>query len=157
MTANFTFFMVVVFAGATYLGWNWPYIAKLMPVYIAAIPGLLLAVFQLYRDATGWEKRRENAAEGIEMDETHNIKLDSKTELRRTLVFFAWFISGAIAIWLLGIVYSLPILVFLYALIDGGENLRTSLIMGVCTYGVIWGLFEYMLETRWPPGLLIGY
>jgi hypothetical protein len=29
--------------------------------------------------------------------------------------------------------------------------------MGICTYLLIWGLFEYMLETRWPPGLLFGY
>ncbi|MPZ76090.1 MAG: hypothetical protein GEU77_06160 [Deltaproteobacteria bacterium] len=157
MTANFTLFMVAAFAGATYWGWHWPYIAKLMPVYVVAIPGLILSLVQLYRDATGWEKRQENTAEGIEMDETHNIKLDAKTELRRTLLFFAWFIGGAITIWLIGIVYSLPILVFLYALVDGRENLRTSLIMGVCTYGIIWGLFEYTLETRWPPGILIGY
>jgi hypothetical protein len=157
MTANFTLFMFAVFAGATYWGWSWPYIAKLMPVYVVAIPGLILATWQLYRDGTGWEKRRENAVEGLEMDDVHNIKLDRGTELRRTLVFFAWFIGGAVGIWLLGIVYSLPILVFLYALIDGGENFRASLIMGICTYLLIWGLFEYMLETRWPPGLLFGY
>jgi hypothetical protein len=30
-------------------------------------------------------------------------------------------------------------------------------IMGVCGYAVIWGLFEYSLQMRWPPGLLIGY
>lgn len=157
MTANLTLFMVAVFAGATYWGWHWPYIAKLMPVYVVAIPGLLLSLFQLYRDATGWETRRENAAEGIDMDEVHNIQLDKKTELRRTLIFFAWFIGGALGIWLIGIVYSLPILAFLYGLIDGKESLRTSLVMGAFTYALIWGLFEYTLETRWPPGVLIGY
>jgi hypothetical protein len=26
--------------------------------------------------------------------------------------------------------------------------------MGACTYALVWGLFEYMLETRWPPGIL---
>jgi hypothetical protein len=157
MTANFTLFMIAAFAGATYWGWQWPYIAKLMPVYVVAIPGLVLSLVQLYRDATGWEARRANETEGIEMDEVHNIKLDSTTEFRRTLIFFAWFIGGALGIWLIGIVYSLPILVFLYGLIDGRENLLTSLIMGVVTYALIWGLFEYMLETRWPPGILIGY
>jgi hypothetical protein len=29
--------------------------------------------------------------------------------------------------------------------------------MGTCTYGLIWGLFEYTLEMRWPSGLLFGY
>ena len=157
MTANFTLLFLAIFIGATYWGWTWPYIAKMMPLYVAAIPGVILAAVQLYRDATQWEGRKENRAKGIEMDETHNIKLDKQTELRRTLAFFAWFISGAVGIWLLGIVYSLPLLVFFYALIDGGEKLRTTLIMGVVTYGMVWGLFEYALEMRWPPGLLIGY
>lgn len=91
------------------------------------------------------------------MDETHNIKLDKKTELVRTLTFFGWFIAGAMGIWLLGIVYSLPVLVFLYGLIDGKETFKTSLVMGLVTIGLVWGLFEYTLEMRWPPGLLIGY
>lgn len=157
MTANFTLFLVLIFAGATYWGWKWPYIAKMMPVYVAAIPGLILALIQLFRDASGWEKRSENKAEGIDMDEAHNIQLDAKTENFRTLCFFAWFIGGAIGIWLLGIVITLPVLVFLYALVDGKEKFSTSLIMGVVTIALVWGLFEYTLEMRWPPGYLIGY
>ena len=53
-------------------------------------------------------------------------------------------------IWLLGIVITLPLLCFLYALIEGREKWYTALIMAVCTYLLIWGLFEYMLEARWP-------
>ncbi len=157
MTANFTLLLIGVFAGAIWWGWQWPYIAKLMPLYVAAIPGLVLAGFQLYRDATGWETRVSNKAEGVEMDETHNVTLDGQTELKRTLAFFAWFIGGALGIWLLGIVISLPLLVFLYALVEGKEKLPVALIMGGCTYGLIWGLFEYILEMRWPSGLLFGY
>lgn len=156
MTANFTLFLIIIFAGAIWWGWEWPYIAKLMPVYVAALPGLLLAMLQLYRDATGWEARQARSG-AIEMDETHDVRLDKQTELRRTLAFFGWFIGGALGIWLIGIVYSLPVLVFAYALFDGRETLKTSLIMGLCGYALVWGLFEYVLEMRWPPGLLIGY
>jgi hypothetical protein len=156
MTANFTLSLVVVFVGAIWWGWEWPYIAKLMPVYVAAMPGLLLALVQLYRDATGWEERQARAG-AIEMDETHDVSVDKQTEIRRTLLFFGWFIGGALGIWLIGIVYSLPLLVFSYALIEGRETLRTSLVIGTCAYALIWGLFEYTLEMRWPPGLLIGY
>ena len=53
------------------------------------------------------------------MDETHNVTPDGQTELKRTLAFFAWFIGGALGIWLFGIVISLPLLMFLYALIEG--------------------------------------
>ena len=157
MTASFTLFLVAIFVGAVWWGWEWPYIAKLMPVYIAAMPGLVLGVTQLIGEASGSEARRANKAEGVEMDDTTKVELDEKTELRRTLVYFAWFIGGAAGIWLLGIVITLPLLAFLYMLVEGREKLIPSVIMAACTYGMIWGLFEYTLEMRWPPGLLFGY
>jgi hypothetical protein len=156
MKADFTLFFLVVFTGAAVAGWDWPNIAKIMPVYVAAIPGLILVLVQLYRDATAWEHRRGGRSGGIEMDEVTDVQLDKKTELKRTLGFFGWFIAGALGIWLLGLVIALPLLVFLYGLIEGKEKWYTALFMGLCTYALVWGLFEYMLETRWPPGLLIG-
>lgn len=128
-----------------------------MPIYVSAVPGLLLKLVQLYRDGVGWEVRQVSVAGTIDMDESHRGATDKKMELRRTLAFFAWFVGGALGIWLLGIVYSLPLLVFLYALVDGKEKFFISVIIGVCGYAVIWGLVEYPLEMRWPPGLLIGY
>jgi hypothetical protein len=62
--------------------------------------------------------------------------------------------GGALAIWLLGIVIALPLLIFLYILIEGRERSMTALTMTACTYLLLWGLFEYMLESRWPAGLL---
>jgi hypothetical protein len=154
MRANFTLFLLVIFLGAVWLGWEWPNIAKIMPVYVAAIPGLILVLVQLYRDATEWERRQKVGSTSIEMDEVYDVKLDKKIEFQRTLMYFSWFIGGALGIWLLRIVIALPILVFLYALIEGKEKWITSLIMAGGTYLLIWGLFEYMLESRWPPGAL---
>ncbi len=154
MKADFTIFFLVIFAVAAFVGWDWPNIAKIMPVYVAAIPGLVLVLVQLYREATGWEHHRSGASGGIDMDEVSDVKLDRRTEVRRTVAYFAWFIAGALGIWLLGLVISLPLLVFLYALVEGKEKWITSLILAACTYGLVWGLFEYMLETRWPPGIL---
>ena len=65
--------------------------------------------------------------------------------------------GGAVGIWLLGIDYALPLLVFFYMLVEGGESWISTLIMTAGTYGLIWGLFEYILEMRWPPGVLFGY
>ena len=156
MKANLTLFFLAMFLAAAFAGWDWPNIAKIMPVYVAALPGLVLVLVQLYRDATGWEARRGSGGGGIDMDETYEVKLEKKTELRRTLTFFAWFTGGALGIWLLGIVITLPLLIFLYALVEGKEKWLTSLIMAGCAYALVWGLFEYMLETRWPSGLLFG-
>ena len=154
MKANFALFFLAIFLAAAVFGWQWPDIAKIMPVYVAAIPGLILVLVQLYRDATQWEARQSAASGGIDMDEVYDVKLDKKIELRRTVTFFAWFIGGALGIWLLGIVITLPLLVLLYALVEGREKWITALIMTACTYALVWGLFEYMLETRWPPGAL---
>src|SRR5262245_59705925 len=60
-------------------------IAKIMPVYVAAIPGLILVLVQLYREATDWEGRRGGSGGGIEMDEVREVTLDKKVEFRRTL------------------------------------------------------------------------
>ena len=157
MTTSFTLFLVAIFLGAIWWGWQWPYIAKLMPVFVAAVPGFVLGVIQLIREASGAEGRAAKKAEGVQMDDTHKTALDKKTEMRRTLIFFGWFIGGAIGIWLLGIVITLPLLVFLYMIVEGREKLVSALVMTVCTYGLIWGLFEYTLEMRWPSGLLFGY
>ena len=55
----------------------------------------------------------------------------------------------------MGIVIALPVLVFLYALVDGKEKWFTSLLSAGATFLFIWGLFEYLLEMRWPAGLLL--
>jgi hypothetical protein len=156
MTASFPLFIVAIFLGAIWWGWQWPYIAKLMPVYIAAVPGLVLSLIQLFREASGSEALSAQKAEGVNMDETHKVGMDEKIELRRTLTFFAWFIGGAAGIWLLGIVITLPLLTFLYMMVEGREKLVPTIAMTICTYALIWGLFEYMLEMRWPSGLLFG-
>ena len=152
----FTLFLLAIFLIASVSGWSWPYIAKLMPVYVAAIPGLLLVLFQLTLDVSRKGRAHQSSAPGVDMDEVYTVKLEKKLEIRRTLTFFGWFISGALGIWLLGIVIALPLLVLLYTLIEGKERWINSLILTGCTYLLIWGLFEYMLETRWPSGLLFS-
>ena len=154
MKADFTLFFLVVFLCAAIAGWEWPNIAKIMPVYVAAIPGLLLVLMQLYRDATGWEQRRGKASGSMDMD-VGEIKMDKAVETRRTLGFFGWFVGGAIAIWLLGLPIALTGLVFLYTLVEGKEPWYTALLAGAFTYALVWGFFEYTLETRWPAGLLL--
>ena len=153
MKTKFALFLFMIFTVAAVTGWEWPNIAKIMPVYVAAIPGLIMVSIQLVREMTGWETSKNTA--GMDMDQVSDVQLDKATERRRTLLFFAWFIGGALGIWLLGIVITLPLLVFLYALVEGGEKWLTALIMAACAYLLIWGLFEYMLETRWPSGLLL--
>ena len=66
MKADLTLFFLVIFAAAAIWGWEWPNIAKIMPVYVAAIPGLVLVILQLYRDATRSEHRGNRGSGRIE-------------------------------------------------------------------------------------------
>jgi hypothetical protein len=151
-----TLYFLSVFVLAIAVGWQWPIIAKLMPVYSVAIPGIFLALSQLYREVTAWERPEGERSTAHEADEVFESRLDRQTEIWRTLGFFGWFVGGALAIWLLGIVMGLPLVMLFYTLIEGGESWRLSLLTSAGIFLMIWGLFEYMLETRWPPGILFG-
>jgi len=51
-------------------------------------------------------------------------------------------------------VRGLPLLMLLYTLIEGKEKRRVSVLLSAIVFLFVWGLFEYVLEIRWPPGLL---
>ena len=135
------------------IGFEWPFIAKLMPVYIAAVPGAALALWQLLRVSTG---REQTAPGGIEMDEGFSRHLAPTVERQRTVVFFAWFAGAALAVWLLGITVAVPLFIFLYCLIEGGERLRVALLMAAIAFLLVWGLFEGVFKVLWPDGVLFG-
>lgn len=147
------FGFLVFFLVAIRLGWEWPFIAKLMPIYIAAIPGALLALVQLFRVTTG---RERSAAGGIEMDEGFSGELESSVERRRTIAFFAWFVGAALAVWLIGITIAVPLFVFLYCLLEGKEKLWIATLMAVIAFLLLWGLFEYVFKVLWAEGVLFG-
>jgi len=151
-----TLCFLAVFALAIAVGWQWPVIAKLMPVYSVAIPGVFLALSQLYREVTAWERVEGERSTAYEADEVFDTRLDRQTEIWRTLAYFGWFTGAALAVWLLGIVIGLPLVMLLYTLIEGKESWGVSLLMSGGIFLLIWGFFEYMLETRWPPGLLFS-
>ncbi|TMA09325.1 MAG: tripartite tricarboxylate transporter permease [Deltaproteobacteria bacterium] len=150
----FTTFFLLLFLAALFIGWDWPLIAKLMPIYVAALPGALLALSHLYSHLTGQEERSRDIA-GPATDEISTTTLDRGTELRRTLTFFAWFAGGALGVWMLGMVICLPLLVFFYSLIEGKEKWRSSFLLSGAAYLLVWGLFDYLLGIRWPAGLLL--
>jgi len=52
MRTNFALLLLIIFTGAAVTGWEWPDIAKIMPVYVAAIPGLMM-ISTISHDAAG--------------------------------------------------------------------------------------------------------
>ncbi|MGH7833501.1 MAG: tripartite tricarboxylate transporter permease, partial [Candidatus Binatia bacterium] len=149
-----TLLFLFSFLGAIVQGRDWPFMAKIMPVYVVALPGLVLAIVQMYRDLIAPERIEAESARGVEMDEVFRGGLDIGVEIRRTASFFAWYIGAAIAIWLLGIVIALPLFAFLYSLVEGRESWRVSLALSTAATALIWGVFEALFKVIWPAGLL---
>ena len=149
-----TVFFLAVFVGAIYYGWDWPLIAKLMPVYWVAIPGAVLATLQLGREVVGWQTPAGEFNPASQVDEVFSTKLDRRAEIWRTVTYFAWFSGGAVSVWLLGMSWGLPLWVFLLTRLGCGERWHVSLLMAVGAFGFMSGIFEYYMDVRWPPGLL---
>ncbi|MDP2645378.1 MAG: tripartite tricarboxylate transporter permease [Desulfobacterales bacterium] len=149
----FSLLCLILFLAAIATGWKWRFIARLMPVYMVAVPGVLLTLAQLYYDITGKHAVAEPGSKDADMDQSFDSLLDRKTEMSRTALFSLWCAASAAAVWLLGIVIALPLFVFLYALVEGREKIRVAFLAAAGTYGLIWGLFEYVLGMYWPSGL----
>jgi len=148
-----TLFFLVLFAAAIMTGWEWPFVAQLMPVYVVGASGLVLCLIQLFRDLTFSEAAQAGGG-GMEMDEVFNSGLDRRVEVKRTLGFFGWYAGAAIAIWLFGIVIALPVFVLLYTLLEGREKWWTALLLSGSAFLFIWGLFEGFFKILWPTGYL---
>ncbi len=149
-----TLLFLAVFVYAVLIGWEWTFVAKLMPLYVVAVPGLILALVQIYRDVTGSESSGKERTEQVEMEESFREGLDKRVAFRRTLGFFAWFAGAAVAIWLLGITIGLPLFVLLYSLIEGREKWWLALLLAAGCYAFLWGLFEAFFKVIWPSGFL---
>jgi TctA family transporter len=149
-----TVLFLAVFVFGIVVGRQWPFVASLMPVYTVAVPGLVLVSIQLFRELVRWETPAGEMSMAYQADEVFDVKLATRTEILRTLGFFGFFIGGAVAIWLLGLIRGLPLLVLLYTLIEGKEKWRAAVMMTAGVFLLVWGLFEYVLEIRWPPGAI---
>jgi hypothetical protein len=148
-----TLIFLGVFVYAVVTGWEWTFVAKLMPLYVVAVPGLILALIQLWRDLVSPAAVVEGGG-GVAMDETFRTDLARNVETRRTLGFFGWFAGAAVAIWLVGITFALPLFVLLYSLLEGRERWWVSLLLAGGCYAFLWGLFEGFFKVIWPSGYL---
>ena len=115
-------------------------------------PDLSWSRSRLVREMTGWETSKNTAGMDMDRSERHPVGQSHRAQTHagvlrlvywrrtRNLAFRhrlslcrCWFFSTRSS--------------------KAAKNGYTSLIIGACAYLLIWGLFEYMLETRWPPGL----
>jgi len=112
-------------------------------------PTLAFAIIQFARDfiVKGGKRGDDHLVEAGPDLPTDVIK-------RRTASIFAWILGYFVAIWLFGFVIGFPLCTFFQLKMGYRERWLISLILTASTWAFIYGLFDFLLNTPFPPGLL---
>jgi len=134
---------------ALYASLSWPLRAALFPRVIG-IPLLVLAVVEMLLSALGAEKQKEGHAVDFEL----SANIDPVIARKRTIGMFLW-IAGLLTLILsVGFTIAVPLFVFLYMRLAGGEKWGLTLVMTIFSWLFIEGLFNRLLHIPLPQGWL---
>jgi hypothetical protein len=143
---------VAVIAGyAIYASLFWPLRAALFPRVIG-VPLFLLAFTEMLLSAFGGEKAREGHAVDFELTST----VDPVTARQRTLAIFLWTSGLLVLIFVVGFAIAVPLFVFLYLKVAGGESWWLSSALTVFAWAFTEGLFVRLLHLPLPQGWLFA-
>ena len=145
----------LVFAGliATIFGYTyvtaseWSEAASLFPV-VASVLGGIAVLCVVVKSLVGQDGLENDG--GIDGVTTREMNV-------RALGFFGWAIVYLICSQIIGMLLSLPILVFGLMYFQGKETIRSSLIGAGLLFVFSFGLFHVILSVPWPPALLGEY
>lgn len=126
---------------------SWPWKAALFPLVIG-IPLFCMAAAEVLWVLLGSAPRSEAR------DFQFSTDLPPRAMLRRTLLALAWIAGFFAAIVLLGFPVAVPLLVFLYLKVQGGEGWGLSLVFTLVVWGIFYGLFDLVLHLPFPAGLI---
>lgn len=130
---------------AVVIAMDWPLKAKLFPIAI----GIL--VFCMSAAEVVWGLLRPAAQIGA-MDFRLSEQLPSKVAARRTLIAIAWMLGFLAGIVLVGFPVAVPLLVLLYARLQGREPWGLSLGLALAVWGFFYGVFDRLLHLPFPAG-----
>jgi Tripartite tricarboxylate transporter TctB family len=155
-TLNLRFLLalgVALVAGyAVYASLSWPYRAALFPRVIG-IPLLLIALVEMFLSAFSAEEKTEGHAVDFEITKD----IDPAVARKRTLAIFLWVVAFFILILLLGFPIAVPLFVFLYIKVAGGESWTLSISLAFFSWIFIEGLFDRLLHIPLPQGWLLAF
>ena len=122
---------------------GWPWKAALFPLAIG-VPLFAMALAEAL-----WVLMGSTPAEGPE--------LAAEAPGRAVLVGGAWMLAFFAAILLIGFPIAVPLFVFLYLKLQGGEGWVMSVVITAAVWGVFYGLFDALLHLPFPSGLLLEW
>jgi hypothetical protein len=139
---------VMLVAGyAVFAATAWPWKAALFPLVIG-IPLFCLATTELLWALFG------TTPEGA----PNEVELSTDAAARRRVLQVAGWILGFFAgIALLGFPVAVPLFVFLYLKLQGGEGWIMSVVLTVAVAAVFYGLFDALLHLPFPAGWLLSW
>lgn len=155
--AIFSFCALVFFCVFVYLAQEWRLQARLYP-WAIGIPMLILAIIQVIFDLKGVKaKTSDDGAPPTPMDFQFTKDIDPATAKRRAIIMFSWLIGFFGLIYLLGFSIAIPIMMFAYFKLQGGESWVLSISLTIIAWFFFYGLFVKLLTLPFPEGLIITW
>jgi hypothetical protein len=149
----FSLVWLVFFIVWVYLAKDWRLQARLYP-WAIGIPMVILAIVQVILDLKGIQRKETDAAP---VDFRFSQGTDPKVARRRTLNIFGWILGFFAAIYFLGFVISIPLLVFTYLKFQSRESWALSVGLTVGAFLIFYSLFVRLLTLPFPEGVLITW
>jgi len=137
--------VVLASGAAVVIAMDWPLKAKLFPIAIG-VPVFCMAAAEVL-----WGLLRPDARAAA-MDFRLSDHLPSKIAVRRTLVAIGWMLGFLVGIVLVGFPMAVPLVVFLYAKVQGREPWGLSLGLALVVWGIFYAVFDRLLHLPFPAG-----
>jgi len=147
----FNLFLIIIFICALWQSRRFNFRAGLFP-WTIGFPVLGLTIIQFIKTLIVEEGEKRD---GLLPNAGH--KLPTHIVNRRTAGIFGWVVGYFVAIWLLGFSFGVPLCTFIQLKFGYREKLTLSLILTVFAWAFIYGLFDRVLHTPFPPGLLFNF
>jgi hypothetical protein len=137
---------VMLAAGAAVvIAIDWPFKARLFPMAIG-VPVFCMAAAEVV-----WGLLRPDARAGA-MDFRFSGHLPGKVAARRAGTAIGWMLGFLAGIALVGFPIAVPLVVFLYAKLQGREPWGLSLGLALGVWGLFYGVFDRLLHVPFPAG-----
>jgi hypothetical protein len=117
---------------------------------VVGLPTFILALVQLAIDVRGSPR---TSADG--MGGEGALDLPAAVIRQRAMMTLGTIIGFAVAIWLLGFIVAIPLMMFLYMKLASRESWVLSVGLSVVTGAIFYYMFVWWLNVPIPPGLLL--
>jgi hypothetical protein len=152
LRAAFSLATACIAGYALYTSWSWPFRTALFP-RIIALPILFLALIELALSVWGSEREGEGHAVDFQFTDT----VEPALAMKRTIAIIIWTLGFLALILLVGFPLAVPIFVFAYLKIAGGERWMITIVLTAISWLFMEGLFNRFLHLPFPEGLIFGF